>query len=246
MSPKALIIIVTADKLYPRCLESIHNQDYDNYEVLINVQKPQLYPGLSYYERKNLNIANNREEARIKALKTDAQYFLWGDSDMVYPKHTLSDMVTQMKAKVSTISVIYKGKTIPAGQPIAQKHLMAGWYLNRWYKNQTYVMAQCVATDTIKIYTEIERSLIRVDWFGMGCVCLTRELLEKVKMLPGTDSVITNQFGKFYLDEGGALTRQVFGLGYDCWANGGVVCEHIVDEVGQQAERELRRKELIA
>ena len=239
---KAMMIVVTADKVHPRCEESLHNQDYDNYEVLINVKPAVEYSGKNYYQQKNLNIAANREEARQKALKTDAQYFLWGDSDIVYLGNTLSELILQMQEKRSTIPVVFEGKSIPAGQPIAQKHLMAGWYKNRWYKKDIFVMGTCVEMDQLYLYEKVIPGVTGIDYFGLGCVCMTRELLEKVTMEPGIDTLITNQFGKFYLDEGGALSRQVYQLGYDCWANGNVVCEHIVDEAEQEAVRELRRR----
>jgi hypothetical protein len=231
-NPKAMMIIVTADKVHPRCEASLHDQDYDNYEVLINVKSVVEYPGKPYFVAKNLNIAANREEARQKALKTDAEYFLWGDSDIVYPRNTLSELILQMKAKKSTIPVIWRDDLIPTGQPIAQKHLMVGWYKNRWSPadKDIWLVGKYVADGTIQWFEQLVPGVMKADYFGLGCVCMTRELLEKIVMLPGVEHTIDNQFGRFLLDEGGVLSMQVDALGYECWADGNIVCEHIRNE----------------
>jgi hypothetical protein len=236
-NPKAMMIIVTADKVHPRCEASLRNQDYDNYEVLINVKPAMEYPGKPYFVAKNLNIAANREDARQKALKTDAEYFLWGDSDIVYPRNTLSELILQMKAKKSTIPVIWRDDLIPAGQSIAQKHLMVGWYKNRWSPadKDIWLVGKYVADGTIQWFEQLVPGVMKADYFGLGCVCMTRELLEKIVMLPGVEHTIDNQFGRFLLDEGGVLSMQVDALGYECWADGNIVCEHIRNEEERDA-----------
>ena len=241
-----MMIVVTADKVHPRCEESLRNQDYDNYEVLINVKPPVEYPGKPYFVAKNLNIAANREEARLKALKTDAGYFLWGDSDIVYPRNTLSELILQMKKKKSTIPVLLpSGKAMPAGQRIPQKHLMVGWYKNRWSRadKEVWLVGKYVADGAMRWFEQLIPSVMKADYFGLGCVCMTRELLKRVVMLPGVEHCVDNQFGHFYLDEGGALSMQADALGYECWADGNIVCEHIRNEKEQATVRATMAKE---
>jgi len=96
-----------------------------------------------------------------------------------------------------------------------------------------------VADGAMRWYEQIIPGVTRANYFGLGCVCMTRELLEKVTMQAGVDHFVNNQFGHFYLDEGGALSMQADELGYECWADGNVVCEHIRNEEEQASVRAI-------
>lgn len=214
---KVLIIAITKDYIEKEAWESWLNQDYDNYSILLNVMKlDKLHEDEKF--NKPMNVAVNREEARKLALNSDADYFLFVDSDIVLPKNAISELVKQLEAPKPPDGIYFK------------KHAIAGYYLLR-NSSDVFCMAKLVEDDGIIYLRFPEKSVIKVDYAGLGCILTSRELLEKIKIktefnkelkIAGTENYVT-------FDDSWNFCNQVFELGYQLYADGDVVCKHLTE-----------------
>lgn len=233
---KVLIISVTKDTLIPECLEALNGQDYPNYELLINVRPVEkLHDELIF--NKHLNIIANSNEAREKALKTDADYFWWVESDIVPPKNALSSLMKQMGKKKSTIDFpLSPGKIIPKGTDVPEKHIMGGWTV---HGSGDCSAGKWVADNTFCNLFYPQAGLIEVDKIDFSCVLLTREVMSKVKFESGLNRVF-----HWYGTEGDKLdinpchclmfAIRAQDLGYRLFMDGSVICKHIKGGVCQE------------
>jgi len=140
---KILILIPTKDTVDPKCLEAVHSQDYKNYSVLVNRKEGN--------GSRIKSIIENRQELRKRALASDADYFLWLDSDVVLPKDALSRFMANPRPLL--------GGQYPMG--------------NRWsvgsFENGVLM--------PLKMPTGID---LKVDHLSFGCIMMSREVLEKI------------------------------------------------------------------
>src|SRR4051812_3493264 len=113
MDPKVLIVIITKDFVEFECMQAVINQSYANYSWMISGMKPTFTTG-KYVERLYKNCSQNREFARKMALASDADYFLFVDSDIVIPPGAVEEFVIQVEAsKKSPIHVSMPFPTMP-------------------------------------------------------------------------------------------------------------------------------------
>src|SRR3954468_23500325 len=99
---KVLVVIITADQVKPQCWQSILDQDYPNFDCLVHIRKPKINSvdddssaEHKYLVKKYVNCTDNREVARKIALASDAERFLFVDSDVVLPKNAISELMKQ-------------------------------------------------------------------------------------------------------------------------------------------------------
>src|SRR3954466_2512570 len=99
---KVLVIVITADRVLPQCWEAIMKQDYPRFDLLVHVRKPKLEEidgnqpeAIKAIIKKYINCTDNREAARKIALASDAERFLFVDSDIVIPSGAIAEMVRQ-------------------------------------------------------------------------------------------------------------------------------------------------------
>jgi len=196
---KVLIVTITKDTIHPECLESVLNQDYANYTWMIHMQKPADYgdPLVSA----NKNCADNRNRARTLALASDADYFLFLDSDIALPKEAISEFLKQ------------------------PKDIQGGWY--QMPKSKRWVCGSWAADNVFANYMGVLPSLIRVDMVGVGCMFISRKALSELTFEPGTDKQCRGPDGKtMWLGECGAFGNQASEKGYDLYMNGSIICKH--------------------
>lgn len=195
---KALIVIPTADDVRKECMDSCKNQDYKNYEIMVARKKP--VPKKAWIE----NIVDNRNAARKKALKTDADCFLWIDSDIVLPKNALSEMMKQ---------------------PFA---ILGGWYkINRIDWNA----GKWIADNTLFNLRAPEPSVIKVDKIDLGCIFMKREVLKKIKFrLENRALTIWGMKEKTGACECLMFAIDAQDAGYQLYMDGDVICKHLKKE----------------
>ena len=235
--PKVLAFVITKDYVKKECYESLLNQDYPKYDIMVHTQKPEYEDEIKYIEQ-SVNIAKNREAARKIALTSDAEYFLIIDSDIVIPKNAISEFVKQLTTN-SVITREMKKYIKRLGGKIGnrKKHCLAGWYkranlidVKKKDKtlSDTWIMVNFVADNKVFRLPQPQNSLVKVDLAGLGCVMVSRELLKKIQFKSGIDKEIEDVGeGTMLLDESGDFSNQVYSLGYDIYADGDVVCDHL-------------------
>ena len=68
----------------------------------------------------------------------------------------------------------------------------------------------------------------RIDFAGLGCMMVSRALLEKAQIRDGTDKFVKTSDGQVvFLDDSLDFCNQIFELGHQLWADGSVVCKHL-------------------
>jgi glycosyltransferase involved in cell wall biosynthesis len=195
LNMKTLIVIPTADGVEEKCLESCNRQTYRDFEILISKKTPDGRP-------RHFNIVDSRNEARERALKTEAEFFLLLDSDVVLPKGALAEFTKQ---------------------PF---DILGGWYkLNQ----DQYNCGKWVADNTLFNLKAVERSVVKVDVIHLGCVFIKRKVLEKVRFRYG-DANNVKFFGEE--NHHGSCVCTMFSIDaqnadYELHMDGDVVCEHL-------------------
>jgi len=202
VNPSVTICIPAKDHIESECLESALNQDYDNFEVMIHIMKPKEKVD-DPVRSKSVNSTHNRNAARRKLLASESEFFLFVDSDTVLPRGTISKLVRH------------------------KKDIVGGWYATvdgrKW-------VAGCWGPDGVfHHYKGPEKSLVRTDMVGLGCVLLSRKAMERITFHHGTDKTGKDPNGKRFVFLGPCAQ---FGLdalaaGIPAYIDGDVVCKHV-------------------
>lgn len=200
-NPKVLIVCITDKYVEDKCYESLINQNYDNYDILIHIQKYIKYSDDKIID-KYKNCSKNREAVRKLALNSDAEYFLFVDSDIVLPDNCISKLVSNK---------------LPA---------VGGWY--KMFGTEKWVCGRFVADNTFFNLRAVELFLSQVDMAGFGCFMIRRDVLEKIEVVDGTNISLKNEqnqqiIGGECLD----FCNKIYDLGYNICMDGDVICEHL-------------------
>jgi glycosyltransferase involved in cell wall biosynthesis len=236
-----VIVIMTYDKdPLPQSIESVKAQDYPNFELILHHREAEDLDN-GFQRNKTLNIAKARNEVREIALKKKADYFVWLDCDMIYPKDMISRFMANMLVEKSTVDVVIEGKTIPSGTPIPKKHIIGGWYkvkdpTNRWMAG--YFSGE----NNVSQYSFAQQGFIKVHFLGLGCCIMSREILEKFPFVDGMNVSSLNVNLRRTLPRGACVEycNQLCFHGYSLFMDGGIVCEHLY------WPEEAKRNELLA
>ena len=225
--PRVLIVMVTKDHVHPKCMASVLSQDYKNYSTLIHVMKPRKTHKNKFMEQ-SMNVAENKELARKMALGSDAEYFFFVDSDIVLPKNATSELVLQLTAKKADPKLVrYVEKSLKVKCVYKQKHAIAGYYPLKDDKAE-WIAGRFIADNLITRLRKVEPSVNRIDFAGLGCMMVSRALLEKAQIRDGTDKFVKTSDGQVvFLDDSLDFCNQIFELGHQLWADGSVVCKHL-------------------
>lgn len=203
---KVLAVVITKDRVEPECLESVLNQTHPDVAWLISGKRPQ-FEDENPTARLYLNCADNREAARKMALASDADYFLFLDSDIVLPTYAVAEFVTQAQ----------NGKHIIGGWYPILGDARNRWVCGNWVADNVFVNCKCP-----------EPSLIRVDVVGIGCMFISRQALSDLPFEPGVNLECLNEYGRrMLLGECGIFGNAAAEKGYAMYMDGEIVCRHL-------------------
>lgn len=218
---KVLILIPTADKVEARSLKAAYAQDYGNVEVLISIRKPsQLHDDQT--KNFHMNIREHKNHMRELALKTDADYFMWLDSDVELPKYAVTKLMLQLEQPAfdprmwAQIRKRYPGRDITP----KKKHIMGGWYQLK--KTNFYNAGKFYADNCIASLPYPQPSVVEVDKIDLGCVIISREVFQKIKLRDG-NVILNEHFGGC---ECLMFANDAVKLGYSLYIDGAVICKH--------------------
>ncbi len=199
---KVLILIPTRLFVEPDCLASVNNQTHADYSVCIHALAPiQLH--IESEKNRVLNVVRNRNMMRDMALKTDAEWFMWVDSDTVIPP--------------SAIATFLKYK----------KPLMGGWYKKK--DGSVWVAGSFIPNGLFQFYKEQPADAeLPVDLLGLGCAFMHRDVLEKIEFDPGITKDMTDTSGaSFFYAECAMLCESAKKIGITPLLIKDVVCRHL-------------------
>lgn len=198
---KVLVVLITKDFVEHACMRAILDQDYGNYSTMIHILKP-----FKIHEEETRNrMANlvvNRNQARILALASNADKFLFVDSDVVLPPYAITKLVG------------------------FDLDIVAGWY--RKIDGSNWVAGHVSEAYEFKFVQPTE-SLLEVDMVGMGCAMFSRKCLEKITISDGLNEGVRHPNGSItLLGECLATTYQAKNKGFKAYMTSDVICEHLI------------------
>lgn len=199
---KVLIVIITKDKVESECMISCLAQDYPETWLMISIMKPHFPDIKDPIRSKYMNCSAHREEARIMALSSLADHFLFIDSDVVLPKDAVTEFLKQ---------------------PF---EVQGGWY--KILSSDRWVAGKWIADNVAYNFKIPDQSIIKADFIGMGCAFFSREVLTKIKFEHGLDWKALDENGnEIMLGECGIAGNRIFEAGYQSYMNGNVICGHL-------------------
>jgi hypothetical protein len=92
------------------------------------------------------------------------------------------------------------------------------------------VIGKFVDDNAMHSFKEVVPSVTEVDVIGMGCVMVSREVLEKINFEDSLEKdarLVKSQVADFLVDECFTFSDQVQLAGYKIYADGDVVCKHL-------------------
>lgn len=163
---KTSILIVTKDTVHQEVLDAAYAQGCG--DVLVNILPPiPLSPDPE--ENRHKNCTRNRNEMRKKALQTDADAFLWVDSDVILPDGAVK-------------------KFEDSGLDVA-----GGWYA--MHDGLAYVAGIMLDPKILSHYRSPKKHHTPVDLMGLGCCFMKREVLEKFEFF-ASDEILQSPTGR--------------------------------------------------
>ncbi len=198
---KVLVVIPTKAGVENECFQAVLTQDYPDYGIFVSSLKP-IPLDLSPEKNRVHNIVRNRNYARKMALASDAEWFLWVDTDVVLPRNAITEF-------------------LKVGKP-----LMGGWY--KKILGSDWVAGRWVSSDTFSHFQKPEQGVVSTDLLGLGCAMIHRSLLERVEFKNGTDVIGKDMSGKsYFLGECMLFCQDSMRLGEKACMVGNVICAHL-------------------
>lgn len=199
-----LVLIPTSDRVEPETMKALKKQTYKNVEALVNKQPPAISTGWPLFNT-YYNCTHNMNQMREKALKTEADFFLCLDSDIVLPPTAIQELVLQ------------------------NKPVMGGWY--RMVNDRWYVAGKFLASGVLVNWDQVQRDVVRASFVGHGCMLLQRRVLEALTFRHGCDQMALRGDGgptpqPILLGACGAWGLDCMKAGFDVFMNGNVKCGH--------------------
>lgn len=247
---KVLAVMINGhEDIDAQSLWTLTNQDYPNLEIIVRCEKPKL-KGKNTVEDLYLNCAANRESARKLALKSDADYFFFVDSDVVL---TSPSEISKLMKQIQTISPAREmnpntGKMMVIPKQNRTKHIIGGWY--RTQNPHKWVAGKWVADKVFSNYSAPLPSLVETDMVGLGCALISREALKNLHFRPGIDKTAHNrpscgcdkckEIKDAMLGECLDFGNQAAKKKYKMYMDGDVVCGHV-----KFIERDGKRERII-
>lgn len=203
---RVLTVIVTADRVEPRCWDAATRQTHADGSVLVYQRWPAIeHPNA--VQRLYRNCAAARDAARKVALASDADAFLFLDSDVVLPPTAVATFVDRSEPD-----------HVAGGYYPIRDDLYGRYPAGVWGGHDLFVNLECIWPGRM-----------RVDVIGCGCAFVPRVVLAQLHFRHGCDETCVGVpgFGTLLLGECGAFGRDARDKGFALFMDGDVVCEHV-------------------
>jgi len=232
MIPRVQVIIPTSGDIRPETAAAVQALDYENKSVRVQTCKP-ISDHTNPYIRTHRNANHTRNVARRNALKSDASHFLFIDSDVAPPPNTIEGLLAM------------------------DTEAAAGWYPARWGNLITYDRWVAGRWSGINVFSnyhfpwvikegdpdthpfgdlklnletnEYEPDPIKSDLAPLGCLMLSRDVLELLEFEDGTDQWCKIKGFDQPTIRGNCLQFgvQLYHLGVDVIMSPRIKCNHV-------------------
>ncbi len=210
MDPKILVIIPTNNRVEKETTQALKKQTYKNFDVMVSKRPSAINTGFSIFDL-YFNCTENMNHVRQQALKTDAEYFLHLDSDIVPPKTALYELVLQRKS------------------------VIGGWY--RIIGTERYVAGKWMSNGVSVNFDAVQRDVIRADFVGHGCMLVHREVEKKVMFRHGCNELCIRDTGNGLVPQMlgacGVYGEDCRIAGFEMFMHGKVHCGHVDRKTGK-------------
>lgn len=197
------VVLIHQGMIHCRTALWLDQQRVDGVQIICHTEQALLSHPNGMVE-KYLNCAAARNNARIKALETDAKWIMFLDADVVPPVNAIDHFLIQ--------------KTPVRG----------GWYPIKCDEPR-WVAGRWVADNTLYNYQQPYRlGLYPSDIMPAGCCMMDRDIVELIEFDHGTDIQFTDYTSgqRAILGECGMFGNMLHELGEVTWMNPAVICEH--------------------
>jgi hypothetical protein len=209
-TPTVLVVIpiIKGAKVEEETLNSLKNQKYDNLNILISEDEP-------IADNRLQNLVNSRNKLRDKALEIKSDYYLMLDSDVVLPENGINNLILQAFDKRKNKS---RFDIIGGWYPLVPVQTPPLWSAGRWMDDHLMMNLRVV-----------ENSIVVVDKIELGCLLVSREVYEKIKIEDGFNNLIKIDNDKKWMPSCECLMfgKKAQDLGYTLYMNGDVICRHL-------------------
>lgn len=224
-NPKVIILSISCKPIFRDVADAVMAQDYDNFEWLVSHTKRKTMAD-EVNTNWELNVVEARTGLKKIALASNAEYFVWLDTDILLKPNAISELVAQasvVSPEKVTNPLTNVEITIPERN--RRKHLIGGWFHlkseDRSKLIDQYNVGIWVADNTIYNKVSIEPSVTRADKTCFGVMIMTRQAFEDLEY-PKPQEIVKG--GCACLN----FAAQAQNKGYELWADGNVVCEHLI------------------
>ena len=230
MDPKVLVGCPTSNhKAYclPQYVNTIKSFSYKNYDVLlVDNSKTDSYlekiksleiPVVksSYHEYARDRVIEARNVLRDKVLQGDYDYFLSLEQDVIPPKQVIENLLGWKKPIVTGIVF----------------HLFPLDSEFKEFKEIPLIALQAKEKGKLSFFdassiSKARKGLVKVDYCPMGCVLISKEVLEKIKFRYEYYHNTDNPEDVKWDDR--CLCEDAKSLGYEIYADLSIKCKHLL------------------
>jgi len=230
--PSVLVIIPTGGCVRPEVKQAVQNLTFSNREIHIEVCKP-IHDHPVPFIRCALNATHTRNQARVTALKTNHTHFLWLDSDVVPPADVIEQLLAMQNEAAGGWYPVRDGRRILAGRWVAGEWVDVGVFANYHFP---WVLKPDEPDDApFGPYCRKRRmeghtyDPVRSDLAPLGCLLITREVLELLEFQSGTDIPveINGIPGQTVRADCLQYGVQLWEVGVDVYMSSRVLCRHL-------------------
>jgi len=196
---RVLIVVPHCNDLHPDCRAAIDREKVDGIEQVMPMRGSAT--DMKFRTQYSIGSTINRNRARAESLATDASHFLFVDSDVVIPEGAVAKL---------------RSHDLP---------IVAGWY--PFHSADLWCAGVWTDASHLHRFARPRPGLETVDFAGLGCMLIRREVLEGMTFPHGWDKKAFGE-GNQPIVWGPcvAFCHQAAELGFKTHVDGDVICEH--------------------
>lgn len=165
-------------------IDSVKTLDYRDYDILIadNSESDEYAEKIKesgikvikmpYHENARQRIIASRNKIRKEFLKGDYDYFLSLEQDVIPPRDIIQRLLSHDKQVVAGLYFAMQKESLPAGQIINTLRPLVWVTLPDRDKDKMYYLG--------RKYAETSNDFLQVYATGLGCMLISREVMEKI------------------------------------------------------------------